>query len=223
METHSQMHPTVVQRRAARARDAVASVDLARLTGRADVAAFSWRPLFRFASPVAADEYDQEAAGHPLRIVAYILHPVGRRDRLSGLPPGALARQHEPMQTVVGHDETDWRTCARAWAPGRRAGRFRPASRGTRRRVAASELLRRSASLRTLAVGHRPVCALRRAFDVPRPRHVGSAHRGSPARCSTSRRHDLRGERGLRQRDRVALRDARPLLSGARRRGSRRR
>ena len=29
------------------------------------------------ATPAAADEYDARRAGHPLRVVAYVLHPVG--------------------------------------------------------------------------------------------------------------------------------------------------
>ena len=29
------------------------------------------------ASPVLADEYDEDSAGHPLRLIAYVLYPVG--------------------------------------------------------------------------------------------------------------------------------------------------
>ena len=33
--------------------------------------------LLALASPAVADEYDARRAGHPLRIVAYALHPIG--------------------------------------------------------------------------------------------------------------------------------------------------
>jgi hypothetical protein len=32
---------------------------------------------FAAAAPVRADDYDPQRAGHPVRVVAYILHPVG--------------------------------------------------------------------------------------------------------------------------------------------------
>jgi hypothetical protein len=55
------------------------------------------------ASPVLADEYDEDSAGHPLRLIAYVLHPVGVAiDYLIMRPAHWLASQ-EPMKTVFGH------------------------------------------------------------------------------------------------------------------------
>lgn len=42
---------------------------------RSLVAALALLPLF--ASSVRADDYDPQRAGHPVRIAAYVLHPVG--------------------------------------------------------------------------------------------------------------------------------------------------
>jgi len=50
---------------------------LATRRGRAWVASGMALLCLAAASPVAADEYDPQRAGHPVRIVAYILHPVG--------------------------------------------------------------------------------------------------------------------------------------------------
>ena len=38
------------------------------------------------ASPALADDYDPDRAGHPLRIVAYIAHPIGVASRILPLP-----------------------------------------------------------------------------------------------------------------------------------------
>jgi hypothetical protein len=53
----------------------------------------------------SADEYDPSMAGHPLKILAYVLHPVGVIiDYLIMRPAHWLASQ-EPVQTLVGHDD----------------------------------------------------------------------------------------------------------------------
>lgn len=55
-----------------------------------------------FASPVAAQRYQPKRAGHPLRIVAYALYPVGViLDRLIFHPAWVVA-QYEPIRTLVG-------------------------------------------------------------------------------------------------------------------------
>ena len=55
-----------------------------------------------FASPAAAQRYRSKRAGHPLRIVAYALHPVGViLDRLIFHPAWVVA-QYEPIRTLVG-------------------------------------------------------------------------------------------------------------------------
>jgi len=58
--------------------------------------------LLSGAAPAGADEYDPKRAGHPLRIVAYVVHPVGvvidylidlrTRGRLSGGEPRVPTR-----------------------------------------------------------------------------------------------------------------------------------
>jgi hypothetical protein len=57
------------------------------------------------AGPAAADEYDPQSSGHPVRIVAYVLHPVGVvLDTLIFRPAHWLV-MHEPMKTVFGHTD----------------------------------------------------------------------------------------------------------------------
>jgi len=52
-----------------------------------------------------ADEYDEKRAGHPLRVVAYVLHPVGViLDRLIFRPAHWLG-SHEPLRTLFGHED----------------------------------------------------------------------------------------------------------------------
>lgn len=57
------------------------------------------------ASAAKGDEYDPVKAGHPLRITAYLLHPVGViLDTLIFHPLWRLFG-HEPLRTLVGRDE----------------------------------------------------------------------------------------------------------------------
>ncbi len=58
-----------------------------------------------FASPALADEYDEDSAGHPLRIVAYVLHPVGVAIEYLILRPAHWLVTQEPMKTVFGHED----------------------------------------------------------------------------------------------------------------------
>lgn len=52
----------------------------------------------------AQEDYDPEKAGHPLRIVAYLLHPVGwLLDRVIFFPAWWIGG-HEPLRSIVGHD-----------------------------------------------------------------------------------------------------------------------
>ncbi len=57
------------------------------------------------ASPALADEYDEDMAGHPLRIIAYVLHPVGVAIDYLIMRPAHWLVSHEPMKTVFGHDD----------------------------------------------------------------------------------------------------------------------
>lgn len=53
----------------------------------------------------AADDYDPKEAGHPVRIAAYILHPVGViLDRLIFRPAWWLG-SHEPLRTLFGRTD----------------------------------------------------------------------------------------------------------------------
>ncbi len=52
--------------------------------------------------PARADDYDAKNAGHPLRIVAYVVHSAGViLDRLIFRPAHWIGH-HEPIQTIVG-------------------------------------------------------------------------------------------------------------------------
>ena len=55
------------------------------------------------ASPAAADQYDPQEAGHPMRIVAYALHPVGVMLDLLIFRPAHWVGMHEPFATFFGH------------------------------------------------------------------------------------------------------------------------
>ena len=57
------------------------------------------------ATPALSDDYDRAMAGHPLRIVAYVLHPVGVAIDFLILRPAHWLVSHEPMQTLFGHED----------------------------------------------------------------------------------------------------------------------
>jgi hypothetical protein len=67
------------------------------------LAALSMAFVMVLANPVAADEYDEENAGHPLRLIAYILHPVGVIIDYVLMRPGHWLVSTEPMKTLFGH------------------------------------------------------------------------------------------------------------------------
>lgn len=56
------------------------------------------------AGPVAADEYEPQRAGHPMRIAAYVLHPVGVVLDLLIFRPAHWVVSHEPMTSLFGHE-----------------------------------------------------------------------------------------------------------------------
>ncbi len=59
------------------------------------------------ASPAAlADDYDAKQAGHPLRIVAYALHPVGVALDYLIMRPLHWVVSYEPMKTIFGHTDS---------------------------------------------------------------------------------------------------------------------
>lgn len=75
--------------------------------------AHGWRRIFLLACAVVllastgarADEYDPQRAGHPLRIVAYVLHPIGVAVDYLILRPAHWAGSQEPLRTIFGHTD----------------------------------------------------------------------------------------------------------------------
>ena len=61
--------------------------------------------LLLVAAPAGAQEpYNPERTGHPLRVAAYIAHPVGwLLDRLIFYPAWWVGG-HEPLRSIFGHD-----------------------------------------------------------------------------------------------------------------------
>jgi hypothetical protein len=56
------------------------------------------------ATPVAADDYDPQRAGHPVRIIAYAVHPVGVLLDLLIFRPAHWIGSHEPLASLFGHE-----------------------------------------------------------------------------------------------------------------------
>lgn len=52
-----------------------------------------------------ADEYDSQRAGHPLRVAAYVLHPVGVVLDWLIFRPAHWVGSHEPFRTLSGHTD----------------------------------------------------------------------------------------------------------------------
>lgn len=57
------------------------------------------------AEPSGADDYDEKGSGHPLRIIAYVLHPVGVAIDYLLLRPAHWLGSREPMKTIFGHED----------------------------------------------------------------------------------------------------------------------
>lgn len=72
-----------------------------RLLAGALVAAF----LALAAAPAVADTYDPKRAGHPLRIIAYVLHPVGVLMDYLVMRPAHWVGNREPFKTIFGHED----------------------------------------------------------------------------------------------------------------------
>lgn len=56
-------------------------------------------------APAFADEYDPESSGHPLRIAAYVLHPVGVILDTVIFRPAHWIGSFEPFKTLFGHED----------------------------------------------------------------------------------------------------------------------
>ncbi|MGH0034782.1 MAG: hypothetical protein ACQGVK_07110 [Myxococcota bacterium] len=51
-----------------------------------------------------AHEHDPEESGHPVRVIAYILHPIGVILDFVLVRPAHWLVSHEPFQTLFGHE-----------------------------------------------------------------------------------------------------------------------
>src|SRR5262245_26167167 len=62
-------------------------------------------PAATSTAPSAMAGYDPDRAGHPLRIVAYALHPVGVILDYALFRPAYWLGSHEPLRTLFGRDD----------------------------------------------------------------------------------------------------------------------
>ena len=53
----------------------------------------------------SANDYNSKEAGHPLRIAAYVLHPLGVILDTLILRPAYWLGSHEPLKTLVGNTD----------------------------------------------------------------------------------------------------------------------
>jgi hypothetical protein len=51
------------------------------------------------------DDHDPEQAAHPLRIVAYGLHPIGVALDWILVRPAVWVVRHEPFRTIFGYED----------------------------------------------------------------------------------------------------------------------
>ncbi len=61
--------------------------------------------LLAAGSPALAHDHDSTRSGHPLRLLAYLVHPVGVILDTLILQPLHWVGSHEPIQTLIGHEE----------------------------------------------------------------------------------------------------------------------
>ena len=60
--------------------------------------------LAGIAGPAAADEYDAHRAGHPLRVAAYALHPIGVALDYLLFRPAHWVGSLPVIRTIFGHE-----------------------------------------------------------------------------------------------------------------------
>jgi len=60
-------------------------------------------PLFSSVEALA-DEYDPQEAGHPLRVAAYLLHPVGVLIDYALMRPAHWLVHQAPLDSIFGHE-----------------------------------------------------------------------------------------------------------------------
>ena len=54
------------------------------------------------AAPAADDNYDVKHSGHPLRVLAYVTHPIGVILHTLIFRPAHWIASHEPLKTIFG-------------------------------------------------------------------------------------------------------------------------
>ena len=57
------------------------------------------------AAPAPADDYDSESSGHPLRIAAYVLHPIGVIIDTLIFRPAHWIAHLGPLEAFFGHED----------------------------------------------------------------------------------------------------------------------
>jgi len=61
--------------------------------------------VFASASPAVADRYDKSKAGHPLRIAAYVVYPIGALLDVLIMRPAHWLISQEPFKSAVNHED----------------------------------------------------------------------------------------------------------------------
>lgn len=61
--------------------------------------------LLATAGRASAEEYDSTYAGHPLRVVAYVVHPIGVILDTLIFRPFHWIGSHEPLKTLFGQQD----------------------------------------------------------------------------------------------------------------------
>lgn len=61
--------------------------------------------LLLVAPPALSDEYEPQSAGHPLRIAAYVLHPVGMALDYLIFRPAHWIGSKGPLKAIFGHED----------------------------------------------------------------------------------------------------------------------
>lgn len=57
------------------------------------------------ATPALAHDHRSDRAGHPLKIIAVVLHPIGVAIDYAILRPAHWLAEREPVKTLTGHED----------------------------------------------------------------------------------------------------------------------
>jgi hypothetical protein len=78
-----------------------------RRTRKSLIAAALASTLLLAATPALGDEYKREESGHPLRIAAYVLHPIGVVIETLIVRPAHWLGSLAPFEWLFGHEDPD--------------------------------------------------------------------------------------------------------------------